>query len=71
MFRPWELEAIDAAGYNGIRDEHIQRVAESLRETGLTSIDWDTFVYHCRLCGIDPNNFTQDALAELEYALNE
>lgn len=30
MFESWHLAAIDRAGYNGIRDEHIDRVAESL-----------------------------------------
>ena len=34
-------------GYNGIRDEHIDRVAESLLATGLTEIDRSTFDYHC------------------------
>ena len=39
MFKPWQLAAIDDAGYNGIRDEHIDRVAESLLGTGLIEID--------------------------------
>lgn len=24
MFEPWQLAAMDDAGYNGIRDEHIE-----------------------------------------------
>lgn len=39
MFEPWQLGLIDEAGYNGIRDEHIEKVAESLLSTGLTEID--------------------------------
>ena len=64
------LAAIDDAGYNGIRDEHIDRVAESLLSTGLTEIDRATFDYHCYKCGIDPNNFTQENLERLQEKLN-
>ena len=55
----------------GIRDEHIDRVAESLLLTGLTEIDRSTFEYHCHKCGIDPDNFTQADLDRLQEKLNE
>ncbi len=71
MFKPWQLALIDEAGYNGIREEHIQRVAESLLSTELSEIDQDTFEHHCRMCGIDPNNFTQEDLDRLQEALNQ
>ena len=71
MFEPWQLAMIDDAGYNGIRDEHIDRVAESLLATGLTEIDRSTFDYQCHKCGIDPNNFTQADLDRLQEALNK
>ena len=29
-YEPWMLAAIDEAGYNGICDEHIERVAKKL-----------------------------------------
>ena len=45
MFKPWQLALIDEAGYNGIREEHIQRVAESLLSTELSEIDQDTLPY--------------------------
>ena len=70
MFKPWQLAAIDDAGYNGIREEHIERVAKSLLSTGLTEIDRNTFEYHCKKCGIDPDNFTEDDLNRLEKRLN-
>jgi hypothetical protein len=38
MFEPWQLAMMDDAGYNGIRDEHIDRVAESLLATGLVEM---------------------------------
>lgn len=71
MFEPWQLAAIDDAGYNGIRDEHIERVVNSLLATGLTEIDRSTFDYHSHKCGIDPDNFTQADLDRLQERLNE
>ena len=62
---------IDEAGYTGIRDEHIEKVANSLLATGLTEIDRSTFDYQCRKCGIDPDNFTQSDLVALQERLNE
>lgn len=64
-------QMIDDAGYNGIRDEHIDRLAESLLSTGLTEIDHSTFEHHCYKCGIDPTNFTQADLDCLQEKLNE
>lgn len=70
MFEPWKLAAIDNAGYNGIRDEHIDRVADSLLSTGLNDIDRSTFEYCCRQCGVEPENFTQSDLDKLQEVLN-
>lgn len=71
MFEPWQLAMIDDAGYNGIRDEHINRVSESLLSSDLTCIDHNTFDYHCHKCGIDYDNFTQTDLEHLQNKLNE
>lgn len=71
MFEAWQLAMIDEAGYNGIRDEHLDKVADSLLLTGLTEIDRETFNRHCRLCCIDPNTFTEDDLEKLQEKLNE
>lgn len=70
MYEPWQLGMIDEAGYNGIREEHISRLAQSLKTTGQSNIDRDTFERHCYKCGIDPDNFSQDDLNELERTLN-
>lgn len=71
MFEPWQLGMIDEAGYNGIRDEHIDKVTSSLLSTGLAEIDRGTFESHCHRCGINPNNFTQSDLDRLEEKLND
>ena len=55
-FAPWELAAIDQAGYNGIRDEEIDR---------------QTFDDACYSLGINPDNFNQDNLNKLQEKLNE
>ncbi len=71
MFEPWQLAMIDEAGYNGVREEHIDRLAFSLKQTGVAFIDRSVFEHHCFKCGIDPNNFTQEDLDKLERRLNE
>lgn len=71
MFEYWELAMIDEAGYNGIRDEHIEKLARSLISSGVTEIDRDTFKRHCHKCGIAPSNFKQKDLDRLLEKLNE
>ena len=71
MFEPWQLGMIDEAGYNGIRDEHIEKVAASLLSTGLTEIDRYAFESHYLKCGINPKNFAQYDLDRLQEALNK
>ena len=70
-FQPWMLGAIDDAGYNGIRDEHIDKVADRLLATGQTEIDRATFDDACRSCGIRSDLFTQDDLDRLQDRLNK
>jgi len=70
-FSPWELAAIDQAGYNGIRDEHIEAVAEKLLAIGKTEIDRQIFNDACYSLGINPDNFNQRDLDRLQEKLNE
>ena len=69
-FEPWMLAAMDDAGFNGITDEHIRRVAGELQKIGWADIDLQTFDRACYAAGIDPENFTQEDLNELEDVLN-
>lgn len=71
MLKPWEMMAMDRAGYSGITDEHIRDVAEALLETGKTEIDRKTFERACGRCLIDPSCFTREDLNRLQKALNK
>ena len=46
-FEPWMLAAMDDAGFNGITDEHIRRVAREIQEIGQAYIDRQTFNRAC------------------------
>lgn len=68
-FEPWMLAAIDQAGYNGIRQEHIKAVAEQILRTGLAEVSRQDFDAACRRCGIDSDTFTQSDLDRLQERL--
>lgn len=69
MFDPWMLAAIDDAGYNGIRDEHLERVADEIYKTGLSEIDRDTFEHACRRAGVNSDLFDEESLERLKNKL--
>ena len=69
-FEPWMLAAIDQAGLNGIREEHIEAVARELLCAGLTEVSWEDFAAACRYCGVSPERFTQEDLDRLLERLN-
>jgi len=71
LFDPWMLAMIDEAGYNGLTDAQIEKVADSLSATGLDEINQNTFEQHCYKCGINPNNFSQADLDNLQEKLNK
>ena len=71
MFKTWQLAMIDKAGYNGITNEHIERVVNSILSEKIYDIDYNTFARHCHMCGIDPANFSQEDLDMLQEKLNE
>lgn len=69
MFEPWMLAAIDAAGYNGIHDEHLDRVADEIYKTGLSEIDRDTFDLACRRAGVNSDLFDAESFERLKNKL--
>ena len=70
FYEPWHLAAMDHAGYNGIRDEHIEKVAQEILHTRITEVSRKDFEVACHHCGIDPDNFTQADLDKLQDRLN-
>ena len=70
LLEPWMLAMMDHAGYNGIREEHIEEVAQEILSMGISNISRNSFELACSRCGIDPENFTQADLDGLEILLN-
>lgn len=69
MYEPWMLAAIDDVGYNGIRDEHLDRVADEIYKTGLSEIDRDTFECACRRVGVEAKLFDAESFEKLKNKL--
>lgn len=69
MFEPWMLAAIDDAGYNGIRDEHIDRVADEIYKTVLSEIGRADFECACRRSGVDSDLFDEESFEKLKDKL--
>lgn len=70
MFEPWELAMIDAAGYNGIRPEHIRAVGEEIRRLPQDTVDTAAFRSACYRAGVDPDNFSRADLVALQDYLD-
>ena len=70
MYQAWQLAAIDDAGYNGIRDSHIEKLARAIEESGVCHVGNEEFEYFCRKCGMDSGCFTQEDVDRLERRLN-
>ena len=71
VFEPWQLAAMDESGAFGIRQKHIDAVAEEVLRMGITEVSRQDFDSACWNCHIDPNNFTQADLDRLQERLNE
>lgn len=69
-FEPWMLGAIDEAGYNGLTDEHIKRVANEILKMGITNVTRADFDRACMRAGVASENFTEGDINRLEELLN-
>ena len=70
MFEPWQLGLIDQAGYNGIRPEHICRVGDELNNLPYDDLDERDFRNACLRAGVNPKNFSQSDLDDLQGYLS-
>lgn len=70
-YQPWMLAAMEEAGYMGISDEMIEKIAEELISYGEYEISREMFEAACREFNINPNNFKQEDLDRLQEKLNE
>lgn len=70
-YKAYELAAMEQAGYMGISDDMIERMADELKAGGPYVINFDVFLGACVKCGIDPNCFQQADLDRLVDRLNE
>ena len=70
MFEPWMLAMMDQAGYNGIREEHIEEVAQEILSMGISEVSRQDFERACWNCNIDPDNFTQENIDCLQERLS-
>lgn len=70
-FEPWMLAAIDEAGYNGIEEDDIARIAEELPDIDFEDLDEDDFRDACYRAGIDPDNFSEEDMEALMDYLDE
>lgn len=46
-FEPWQLAMMDQAGYNGIREEHIEEVAQEILSMGISEVSRQDFDSAC------------------------
>ena len=69
-YEAWQLGLIDSAGYNGIREEHIEAVAKEIEKLPQNNIDNSAFQSACYRAGVDPNNFKQSDIDSLQDYLN-
>ena len=70
LFEPWMLAMMDQAGYNGIREEHIEEVAQEILSMGINEISYQDFDRACWNRNIDPSNFTQEDIDCLQERLS-
>ena len=69
-YEAWQLGLIDSAGYNGIREEHIEAVGKEIEKLPQNNIDNSAFQSACYRAGVNPNNFKQSDIDSLQDYLN-
>ena len=70
MFEPWQLAAMEEAGYMDTSIGLVNRVARYLAQSPSEFIEPEEFQSACVSCGVDPDSFTQGDLNRLRKTLN-
>ena len=69
-FETWKKSMREAAGFEGITEEHLKRVAEEIKLFGKTRVTAQDFNRACIKCGINPGNFTDKDINRLQEILD-
>lgn len=69
-YEPWQLAAMEEAGYMDTSVGLIHRVARFLSESPNDTIEPAEFRRACIMCGADPDSFTQSDLDQLKELLS-
>ncbi len=71
MFKDWQLAMMEDYGLMDTNTGLINRVARQLAKSPSDTIDTAEFRSACITCGVDPDSFTREDLAQLQRKLNE
>lgn len=69
-YKPWQLAAMEEAGYMNTSNGLVNRVAQYLSKSPNDVIEREEFRSACISCGVDPDSFTQGDLDQLQKILN-
>lgn len=69
-YEPWQLAAMEEAGYMDTSTGLVNRVARYLAKSPNDVIEPEEFRRACVACGVDPDSFTQKDLDQLQKTLN-
>ena len=67
----WALGLIDEAGYNGIKDKHIDKMARVVLDYNIDITNREELIYCCKKCGLAPKNFKDKDLPRLLKRIEE
>lgn len=64
-FDPWMLDAIDEAGYNGVREDDLEEIADLIKHHHEFNVSESTIRFYAAKCGINPNNLTRKDISKI------
>lgn len=70
-YEPWQLAAMEEAGYMDTSIGRVNRVARYLSKSPHGAISLEGFQEACIACGVNSDSFTQGDLDQLQKRLNK